>query len=84
MKKQINSVHLVAQYLLDNKKSYIHDIKRKCKANNPMQRIKSLRDVFKWQIETKLEGYDGRIPIYYYKLKKAGKMPEKYNLLKNS
>ena len=78
MKKQINSVYLVAQYLSNNKKSYIHDLKRKCKANNPMQRIKSLRDVYSWQIETILEGYNGRIPVYHYKIKKVGKMPEKY------
>lgn len=78
IKKHKNSVFLVAQYLINNEKSYIHDIKRKCKANNVMDRIMSLRKTFDWKIETILEGYDGRIPIYYYKLIKQGKMPKQY------
>ena len=78
MKKPTNTVYLVAKHLMDNDKSYIHDLKRRCKANNPMQRIKSLRDTFGWEISTVLQGYEGRIAIYYYQVEKQGKMPQKY------
>lgn len=78
--KQINTVWLVAQHLLNNDKSYIHNLKKSCKANNPMQRIKSLRDTFNWEISTVLQGYEGRIAIYYYQVEKQGKMPQKYLL----
>lgn len=45
--------------------------------NNPMQRIKELRDVHKWNIKTVYEGVkDGKM-IYHYELKKQGKMPVK-------
>lgn len=76
-KKQINSVYLVAKHLLDNDKSYIHDIKSKCKANNPMNRVMALRRTFGWEISTVLQGYEGRIAIYYYQVEKVGKMPQK-------
>jgi len=78
MKKHVNSVYLVAQYLLANKKSYICDIKKKCKANNPMSRIMSLRKSFNWHIDTIFEGWDGKCKIYHYRLKKAGKMPSQF------
>lgn len=77
-KKQPNSVYLVAQYLLENKLSYIHDMKKKCKCNNVAQRIMQLRNVYGWNIATKLEGYDGRIPVYHYRVVKAGKTPNQY------
>jgi hypothetical protein len=76
-KKQINTVYLVAQYLLDNDRSYIHDIKRTCKANNPMNRVMALRRTFGWEISTVLQGYEGRTAIYYYQVEKQGKMPQK-------
>jgi hypothetical protein len=78
MKKQSNSVYLVAEYLKANKKSYIHDMKRKCKANNVGARIMQLRRSFEWQIDTILEGYNGNIAIWFYKVKKAGKMPKQF------
>lgn len=76
--KQINTMFLVAQHLLDNDKSFICDIKRTCKSNNPMQRIKQLRDRFGWQISTVLQGYEGRVSIYYYQVEKQGKMPQQF------
>ena len=78
MKKPTNTVYLVAKHLMDNDKSYIHELKRRCKANNPMQRIKVLRDTFGWEISTVLQGYECRIAIYYYQVEKIGKMPQKY------
>jgi len=80
MKKQINSVYLVAEYLKANKKSYIHDMKKKCKANNVGARVMSLRRSYDWQIDTILEGYKDGVAIWYYKVVKAKKMPEQYNL----
>lgn len=77
-KKQINTVWLVAQHLLNNDKSYVHNIKRSCKSNNPMARIMALRRTFSWEISTVLQGYEGRTAIYYYQVEKQGKMPQKY------
>lgn len=77
-KKQINTVWLVAQHLLNNDKSYIHNLKKSCKANNPMDRVMALRRRFGWEISTVLQGYEGRIAIYYYQVEKQGKMPQKY------
>jgi len=77
-KKQINTVWLVAQHLLNNDKSYVHNIKKSCKANNPMARIMALRRTFSWEISTVLQGYEGRTAIYYYQVEKQGKMPQKY------
>lgn len=77
-KKPINTVWLVAQHLLNNDKSRICDLKRKCKANNPMDRVMALRRRFGWEISTVLQGYEGRTAIYYYQVEKQGKMPQKY------
>ena len=77
-KKQINTVWLVAQHLLNNDKSYIANLKRQCKANNPMDRVMALRRRFGWEISTVLQGYEGRTAIYYYQVEKQGKMPQKY------
>lgn len=74
---QLNTTWLVAQHLLNNDKSYIHELKRKCKCNNPMQRVKALRDTFGWRINTILEGYKGRVAIYYYQVEIQGTMPQK-------
>jgi hypothetical protein len=76
MKKQKNSVWLVAEYLKKHPKSYIHDMKKVCKANNVGARIMQLRNSHNWQIETILECYKDRIAIYYYVVKKIGKMPK--------
>lgn len=78
MKKQLNSTYLVAEWLKSNKKSYIHDMKRKCKANNVGARVMSLRNSFNWKIDTILEGYSNGVAVWYYKVIKAGKMPEQY------
>lgn len=75
MKKQ-STVYAVAQKLINQKKVYIHDLKKGM--NNPMQRIKELRDTHKWNIKTVYEGVkDGKM-IYHYELKKQGKMPNKF------
>jgi len=76
--KQINTVWLVAQHLLNNDKSYVHNLKKSCKANNPMDRVMALRRRFGWEISTVLQGYEGRTAIYYYQVEKQGKMPQKY------
>lgn len=73
--KQPNTVYLVAQKLIASKKVYIHDLKKGM--NNPMQRIKELRDVHNWNIKTVLEGVKDGKQIYHYRLIKAGKMPQK-------
>lgn len=78
MSKNISTTYLVAKYLLNNEKSYIHDLKRKCKCNNPMQRILSLRNTYNWQIETVYEGRKGMVAIYHYKLIKEGLMPKQF------
>jgi hypothetical protein len=77
MKKQISSVYLVAEYLKNNKKSYIHDMKKKTKSNNVGERVRQLRSKG-WSISTVLEGYKEGVAVYYYKLNTSGKMPEKY------
>lgn len=76
--KKISSTYLVAQHLIKRRKSYIHDLKRTCKCNNPMQRVLQLRRAFGWEIETVLHGYDGKVAIYFYVVKKRGGMPCKY------
>ena len=77
-KKQINTVWLVAQHLLQNERSYIHNIKRVCKCNNPMDRVMALRRRYGWVINTMLEGYNGRVAIWFYQVEKEGKMPQKF------
>lgn len=77
MKKKINSVVLVSQYLESNKKSYIHNMKKVCKANNVMQRVKTLRESYNWQIATIKEGVVDGKQIFYYKLIKKGASPNK-------
>ena len=77
-KKQINTVWLVAQHLLQNERSYIHNIKRVCKCNNPMDRVMALRRRYGWIINTILEGYNGRVAIWFYQVEKEGKMPQKF------
>jgi len=73
--KKTNSVILVSQYLIYNKKSYIHNMKRVCKANNVMQRIKTLRERYNWQIATIKEGVIDGKQIFYYTLIKKGASP---------
>lgn len=87
MKKSVlNSMYLVAQYLVESKKerankSYIHNMKRVCKANNIGDRVMKLRNTYEWKIDTIKEGIkDGKV-IYFYKLVKVGKMPSKFNVL---
>lgn len=75
MKKQ-STVYTVAQKLINQKKVYIHDLKKGM--NNPMQRIKELRDVHGWNIKTVYEGVKEGKMIYHYELKKQGKMPVKF------
>jgi len=75
--KQPNTVYQVAQKLKTLKKVYIHDLKRGM--NNPMQRIKELRDTHLWNIKTVYEGVKDGKQIYHYKLIKEGKMPQKFN-----
>jgi len=74
--KQPNTVYTVAQKLKTLKKVYIHDLKRGM--NNPMQRIKELRERHEWLIKTVYEGVKQGKQIYHYKLIKEGKMPLKF------
>lgn len=76
-KKKINTMYLVAKYLIENKKCYIHNMKKVCKANNVGHRILQLRKQG-WIISTILEGYVNGIAVYYYKLVKKNKMPIAY------
>lgn len=76
--ERINTVYLVAQFLKENKQTYIHDLKRTCKCNNPMARIKSLRNVYNWQIDTIKEGVVNGVAVYHYKLIKEGKEVPKF------
>ena len=78
MNKKTNSTYLVAMWLKTHKNSYIHDLKRDCKCNNPMQRIKRLKDAHGWQIITVYEGMINKVAVYHYEVIKEGKMPEKY------
>lgn len=73
--KQPNTVYQVAQKLKTSKKVYIHDLKRGM--NNPMQRIKELRERHGWLIKTENEGYVNGKKICHYKLIKEGNMPNK-------
>ena len=68
MKKQVSATYLVGQKLMNNEIVYIHELKRTCKCNNPMQRIKALRDTFKWNIDTIHEGRKNGVEVYHYKL----------------
>lgn len=76
MKRKLNSTYLVAKFLISHRKSYIHDLKRVCKCNNPMQRILKLRRSG-WKIDTIFEGYKDGKAIYHYKLICSGSMPNK-------
>lgn len=76
--KQINSTYLVAKYLKSHKKSYIHEMKRQCEANNIGQRVLQLRNSHGWAIDTIFERYEGNRAIYYYKVLIACKMPLKF------
>lgn len=76
--KKINSTYLVAEYLIKNKKSYIHEMKNSCNANNIGQRVLSLRRIFKWEVDLVYEGVRNKVNVFHYKLTKKGKMPNKY------
>lgn len=55
MKKQ-SSIYLTAIYLKSHCKSYIHNLKKRTRANNPMQRISELRNIHGWKIKTVKDG----------------------------
>lgn len=76
--KHISTMYIVAKWLQNHEKSYIHELKRHCKANNPMQRISLLRRIYGWEIATIYEGMKGRVPVYHYKVVKEGKMPKQF------
>jgi len=76
--QQNNSTYLVAKYLKSHKKSYIHDMKRVCEANNIGQRVMILRNTHGWTIDTIFERYEGSRAIYYYKVLIKGKMPDEF------
>jgi hypothetical protein len=78
MKKRTSSVYLVSQYLLLNKKCYIHIMKKECKANNIGQRISVLRNTHNWDIETIEEKVVDGVRICYYKLIQTGKRIRQY------
>jgi len=78
MKKQTNATYLVAKYLQAKKKGQICDMKKSCKCNNVAERIRSLRVNFGWEINTILLGYNGRIAIWEYQLKKVSVMPKEW------
>ena len=75
MKKKINSVWLVLQYLINHDKCYIHDMKKVCKCNNVAERIRQLR-YSNHIIDTVKEKVVDGIPVYYYRLKKQGTNPK--------
>lgn len=77
-KKKESSTYLVGLYLRTHSKSYIHDLKKSCKANNVPQRISALRNVYGWNIKTVSEGVKNGVAVFHYKLIKAGKMPKQY------
>lgn len=77
MKNKINSLYLVAQYLINNEKCYIHNMKKVTKANNVGERIRQLRSK-QWEVETILEGYKDGVAVYFYKLVNIGAMPKQY------
>lgn len=74
----LSSTYLVAKKLIALKKCYIHDLKRSCKCNNPMQRVLYLRRRYGWDIATVFEGNKGKVPVYSYVLVKKGAMPAKF------
>ena len=76
--KQINTVYLVAMCLLSRKNTYIHNLKTECKANNPMQRISSLRNKHGWLIKTVDEGMKNGVKVFHYEVVEKGRMPKRF------